>query len=340
VIDVLARPGLPSFDYVRATTADEVVRLLKEHGEAAQLAMGGTDLFVRMRDGSIRPQIVVDVKHLPGMRDVVYDGQAGLTVGAGATMNEIARHPDVRAHYPLLAEAANSVASYQLRNRATIGGNLCNGSPCADTGPATLVLEGRIVLYGPGPSTGSGQAPSTSSGQAPSTGSGQAPSTGSPRLRSGRAGQSGEREVPAGEFFLGPGETALRAGELMTAIRYPVPPAGSAGRYLKLGRSKIGDLAVVSVAVLGFPDGTAPSGYRFRIALGSVAPVVLRALAAEEVLAANPPGEQVFALAAEKAVEAASPIDDVRGSAAYRSAMVRNLTRQGLGEVWGRLRNT
>ena len=294
---MLARPGLPSFDYVRATTADEVVRLLKEHGEAAQLAMGGTDLFVRMRDGFIRPQVVVDVKHLPGMRDVVYDGQAGLTVGAAATMNEIARHPDVQAHYPLLAEAANSVASYQLRNRATIGGNLCNGSPCADTGPATLVLEGRIVLFELG----------------------------------------GEREVPAGEFFLGPGETALRAGELMTAIRYPIPPAGSAGRYLKLGRSKIGDLAVVSVAVLGFPDGTAPSGYRFRIALGSVAPVVLRALEAEDVLAANPPGEQVFALAAEKAVEAASPIDDVRGSAAYRSAMVRRLTRRGLWEVWDRL---
>ena len=297
---MLARPGLPSFDYVRATTADEVVRLLKEHGEAAQLAMGGTDLFVRMRDGFIRPQVVVDVKHLPGMRDVVYDGQAGLTVGAAATMNEIARHPDVQAHYPLLAEAANSVASYQLRNRATIGGNLCNGSPCADTGPATLVLEGRIVLFDLG----------------------------------------GEREVPAGEFFLGPGETALQAGELMTAIRYPIPPAGSAGRYLKLGRSKIGDLAVVSVAVLGFPDGTAPSGYRFRIALGSVAPVVLRARAAEEVLAANPPGERVFALASEKAVEAASPIDDVRGSAAYRSAMVRQLTRRGLGEVWGQLRNT
>ena len=297
---MLARPGLPSFDYVRATTADEVVRLLKEHGEAAQLAMGGTDLFVRMRDGFIRPQIVVDVKHLPGMRDVVYDGQAGLTVGAGATMNEIARHPDVRAHYPLLAEAANSVASYQLRNRATIGGNLCNGSPCADTGPATLVLEGWIALFGLG----------------------------------------GEREVPAEAFFLGPGETALRAGELMTAIRYPIPPAGSAGRYLKLGRNRIGDLAVVSVAVLGFPDGTAPSGYRFRIALGSVAPVVLRVPAAEEVLAANPPGEQAFALAAEKAVEAASPIDDVRGSAAYRSAMVRQLTRRGLGEVWGQLRKT
>ncbi len=297
---MLARPGLPSFDYVRAGTADEVVRLLEEHGEAAQLLMGGTDLFVRMREGVIRPRIVVDVKHLPGMRDVVYDEQTGLTVGAAVTMNQVARHPDVQAHYPLLAQAANSVASYQLRNRATLGGNLCNGSPAADTAPATLVLEGRITLYGPG----------------------------------------GEREVEAREFFLGPGETAMRAGELMTAIRFPIPPAGGVGKYLKLGRNRAGDLAIAGVAVLGFPDGTAPSGYRFRVGLASVAPVVLRALEAEEVLAANSPGEETFALAAEKAMEATSPINDVRASAAYRRAMVRNLTLRGLRDVWEQLRNT
>ena len=294
---MLARPGLPSFDYVRAGALDEVPRLLKEHGEAARLLMGGTDLFVRMRDGFIRPQIMVDVKHLPGMRDILYDEQAGLTIGAAATMNQIARHPDVQTHYPLLAEAANSVASYQLRNRATLGGNLCNGSPAADTAPATLLLEGRIVLYGLG----------------------------------------GEREVPANEFFLGPGATAMQAGELMTAVRFPVPPAGSAGRYLKLGRNKAGDLAIAGVAVFGFPDGTT-SGYRFRIGLASVAPVPLRAREAEEVLAASPPGEETFALAAQKAMEAASPIDDVRASAAYRKAMVRALTLRGLREVWAQMK--
>lgn len=296
VSNVLARPGLPSFDYVRAGTPAEVIRLLEEHGEAAHLLMGGTDLFVRMRDGFIRPQIVVDVKHLPGMRDISYDQQTGLTIGAAVTMNEVACHPDVQTHYPLLAEAAHSVASYQLRNRATLGGNLCNGSPAADTAPAVLVLEGRIILYGPG----------------------------------------GEREVPADGFFLGPGETAMRAGELMTAIRLPVPPADAAGLYLKLGRNKAGDLAIAGVAVFGFPDGTA-SGYRFCIALASVAPVPLRALEAEEVLTANPPGDVTFSLAAEKAMEATSPIDDVRASAAYRRAMVRNLTLRGLREVWAQM---
>ena len=302
---MLARPGLTSFNYVRASTIDEVPCLLTEHGEAARLLMGGTDLLVRMRDGFVRPQIVVDVKHLPGMRDILYDEQRGLTIGAAATMNEIARHPDVQAHYPLLAESANAVASYQLRNRATLGGNLCNGSPAADTAPATLVLEGRIVLYGPG----------------------------------------GEREVPASEFFLGPGQTALQSEEFMTAVRFPLSPANAAGRYLKLGRNKAGDLAIAGVAVFGFPDGLVGQvanlpylPYRFRIALASVAPLPLRALEAEEVLAANPPGEDTFALAAEKAIQAASPIDDVRASAAYRRAMVRNLTLRGLREVWERLK--
>jgi len=295
---VTARPGLPSFDYIRAGALDEAPRLLEEHGEAARLLMGGTDLFVRMRDGFVHPQIVVDVKHLPGMRDILYDEQTGLTIGAAVTMNEVARHPDVQAHYPLLAEAANSVASYQLRNRATLGGNLCNGSPAADTAPAVLLLEGRIVLYGP----------------------------------------RGEREAPANEFFIGPGKTAMQTDELMTAVRFPAPPAGNAGRYIKLGRNKAGDLAIAGVAVFGFPDGTA-SGYRFHIGLASVAPVPLRALEAEEVLAASLPGEETFALAAKKAMEAASPIDDVRASAAYRKAMVRNLTLRGLREVWQQLRN-
>ena len=291
---MLARPALPSFDYVRANTPDEVVRLMQEHGPAAKLLMGGTDLFVRMRDGVIRPQIVVDVKHLPGMRTIEYDEQAGLTVGAAVTMNQLACHPQVQTHYPLLAEAANSVASYQVRNRATLGGNLCNASPAADTAPAVLVLEGRLVLHGP----------------------------------------NGKREVVARDFFTGPGQTATRENEFLKAVRLPPPPAGGAGKYLKLGRNKAGDLSTVGVAVFAFPKETMPSGYVFRIGLASVAPVPLRAWEAEEILATHSPGEEIFALAAEKAMEAATLIDDVRASAAYRKAMVRALTLRGLRDVW------
>ncbi len=296
-MEMFARPGLPSFEYVQAHTIDEVTGLLSEHGEAAKLLMGGTDLIPGLRDGIYHPRVVVDLKRLPGMSDLSYDSRSGLLAGAAVTMNRLAKDPDVQAHFPLLAEAAGSVASYQIRNRATLGGNLCNASPCADTAPATLVLEAQFILQGPG----------------------------------------GERSVPSSEFFLSPGRTAVRPGEFMMAIRFPPPPAGAAASYQKLGRTKAGDLALVGVAVLGGPDDSAPSGFLFRIGLGSVAPTPIRALQAEDILATKPPGAATFALAAEAARSAASPITDVRGSAAYQLAMVRALTLRGLRRVWERL---
>jgi carbon-monoxide dehydrogenase medium subunit len=292
-----ARPGLPAFEYVRPAKREEAVRLLVQHEPEARLMMGGTDVLVRMRDGVIGPKVLIDVKGVPGMRDITYDPQLGLTIGAAVTMNQVARQRYVRMHYPLLAEAANSVASYQVRNRATLGGNLSNASPAADTAPAVLVLEGCIVLFGP----------------------------------------DGEREVPANEFFLGPGKSARRSVEFMTAVRFPIPPAGNKGKYLKLGRNKAGDLALVGVAILGFPSASVPSGHSFRIALASVAPVPLRAYAAERTLAEQKPGKRAFAAAATKAMEAATPIDDVRSSAAYRKEMVRNLVLRGLEEIWAAL---
>jgi carbon-monoxide dehydrogenase medium subunit len=268
--------------------------------------MGGTDLLPKIRDGVMRPDLLVDVKHLPEMQRVAYDEGTGLTVGAAVTMNEVARHPTIRERYPLLSEAATAVGSYQLRNRATLGGNLCNASPCADGALATLVLQGNLVL----------------------------------------CGRLGVREVPIGAFFLGPSETVLESGEFLTAIRFPAPPAGAVGRHLKLSRNRLGDLSLVSVDVLGFPlaedsarPGGASPGYGFRVGLGSVAPTVVRASEAEAVLANSPPAEKTFTLAAEKAMEPAVPIDDVRARADYRRAMVRNLTLRGLREVWERLRD-
>jgi CO/xanthine dehydrogenase FAD-binding subunit len=294
---VFARPGLPPFRYERAALLDEAIGFLKEHGPAARAVMGGTDLYPGMRNGDIRPELVVDVKHLPGMCDIVYEEQVGLTVGAAVTMNGLVRHPDVQAHYPLLARAAESVASYQIRNRATIGGNLCNASPCADTAPAALVLEAEFVLYGP----------------------------------------QGERTVRAGEFFVGPGRTVLQQSELMISIRFPVPPQPAAASYHKLGRCRTGDLSLVSVAVLGYAD-PGGAGYRFRIGLGSVAPTPIRASDAESFLAAQPPAEDTFVGAAERAMAVASPITDVRGTAEYQKAMVGTLTLRGLRDVWAELK--
>jgi carbon-monoxide dehydrogenase medium subunit len=264
--------------------------------------MGGTDLFPALRDGRERPDLVIDVKHLSRMRTIQFDAVDGLSVGAAVTMNELSRHSAVCAHYALLAEAAATVASYQIRNRATLGGNLCNASPCADTSPSVLVLEGSVVLYGP----------------------------------------AGARQVPAAEFFRGPGQTVMGPAEFMTAVRFPPAPDGLEGTYLKLGRCRSGDLALVGVAAAAYPSvrttgalgASNGPGHRFRIALGSVAPVPLRATAAEDYLNSHKAPDAGFERAADLASHATSPITDVRGGASYQAAMVRTLTLRALRKVW------
>ena len=295
---MLPTPGLPTFDYVKPASPEQVTRLLLKRNGNARLFMGGTDVFVRMRDGFIAPKFLIDIKRLPGMAAIRFSKRSGLTIGAGADMNSIARHPAVTEHYPLLAEAINSIASYQLRTRATMGGNLCNASPAADTAPAALVLEVNLVLRG----------------------------------------RRGERVVPISDFFLGPGKAAIKRGEFLLRIEIPPLPKGAVGRYLKLGRNAHGDLAIVGVAALGYPDKKTESGYAFRIALASVAPTPIRAPKAERILAASPLTPDVIESAAIAAMETAKPISDVRSSAEYRKAMVKTLTKRAVTEIWDAIR--
>lgn len=185
---------------------------MAEHAEAKILA-GGTDLLVHMRDRTIAPRYLVDIKNLDELHAISFDQSRGLTIGATATLNAVAASPPVRERYGLLAQAAQAVGSYQIRNRATLGGNLCNASPSADTAPALLVLDATALIFGP----------------------------------------KGERTVPLVEFFTGPKKTILQPGEILIALQVPVPPPGAKGRYLKLGRCAAVDLSIVGVAVLGFP---------------------------------------------------------------------------------------
>jgi CO/xanthine dehydrogenase FAD-binding subunit len=290
-------PTLPEFDYVRPETLAEASRFLAQHAGEARPFLGGTDIFVRMRDGALTPKFLVDVKNLDGTNALHFDPQAGLTLGAAVNMNRVIASPDVQANYPVLVEACRSVASYQLRSRATVVGNICNASPAGDTIGACLVLEGVLYIHGTG----------------------------------------GPRQEPLATFFLGPGKTVLKPGDIVTALRLPLPPRGSTGTYLKLGRNKLSDLSIVGVTVLGGPDPGLPSGFRFRIALASVAPVPLIAAQAEASLAGQPVTPESIHAAACLASEASRPIDDVRGSARYRKLMVRNLTEMALKAVWQKL---
>ena len=234
------------------------------------------------------------MKGLPGLNDITFDPAQGLTVGAAVNMNRLIASPEVNERYPVLAEAAHTVASYPLRTRATIAGNICNASPAGDTIGACLVLDAKLQVRG----------------------------------------TDGQRVEPLRTFFKGPGKTALKPGDLVTAVEFPIPSKGAVGRYIKLGRNAIGDLAIVGVTAYGYPDRTS-SGYRFLIALASVAPMPLMPDMA--LLREKPVTPELIDQAAEFAMNSVTPIDDVRGSARYRKLMVRNLTRKVLAEVWERL---
>lgn len=290
---MFGRPGLPAFEYVRPENRDSVVQLLEGHGESARLMMGGTDLFPGLRDGRYRPATVIDVKRVPGMQDMEPGDGGRLLIGAGVTMNQLASHAWVRKVVPMLAQAAGSVASVQIRNRATVGGNLCNASPCADMAPSLLVLEATVSLYS----------------------------------------STGLRSMLLTEFLVGPGQTALGATEFMVRIELPGIAPGSMGCYHKLGRVRAGDLALVGVAVLAEPDPSLASGYRFKIGLGSVSPVPMRAQQAEEILASGDLSDGSLHAASKAAMDAARPISDVRGSAEYQKAMVRAVALRALREV-------
>jgi carbon-monoxide dehydrogenase medium subunit len=279
------------FDYVKPTSLAEAIDLLAAHNGAARPFAGMTDLLIRIERGFVHPQVVLDVKDLPGMTDLLVVRNGDLRIGAAVTMNQVALSPLVQSGWPLLAEGCASVASYQLRNRATVGGNLCNASPAADSAPALLCYGASAHIFGP----------------------------------------DGQRKIPLEQFFLGPGKTALQRGELLTAVTVPFM-RGAAGHFLKLGRTAIGDISLMNVAVLGWPDRAAPSGSGWRIALGSVAPTVIRAPEAERLLSLDTSPAGVEA-ASQAAAAAARPIDDIRATAAYRTDMVRVLTRRGVERV-------
>lgn len=197
------------FEYFEPSTLDEAVALLGRHGEKAQVLAGGTDLLVEIREHLRRPRYVVNIKRIPGMDGLSFDAREGLRVGALVTTRTLEVMDEVRRHYPGLAQALRELGSIQVRNRATLAGNICRASPSADTLPPLIADGARVRLYG----------------------------------------GAGTRELLLQEFFTGPGRTQLRPDELLTEIVVPPPPPRCGKVYIKHGRRKAMELATVGVAV-------------------------------------------------------------------------------------------
>ncbi|MDP2675074.1 MAG: xanthine dehydrogenase family protein subunit M [Dehalococcoidia bacterium] len=289
------------FEYFAPQSLAEAIALFGEKGEGGRALAGGTDLVPQIKEGGKipMPSYLVSLRRLPELRGIEFSESNGLRIGAGVTMAELAESPVVRERYRALADGAGVVGSVQTMNMATVGGNVCNAAPSADTAPALLAYEAVAVIAGP----------------------------------------DGERELPLAEFWRGPNATALQPGELLRQLRLPVPPPNTGGVYVRRTPRKQMDIAVVGVAVLLTLDpstGSGQSGDRIRqarVALGAVAPTAIRARQAEAALEGQPAGESVFAKAAQAAAAEARPISDQRGSAEFRRHLVRVTTERCLQEA-------
>ena len=277
-----------SFGYHEPTSIAEAVALGARFGEDGRFLAGGTDLIIQIRRGRVAPRHVLSLHRLTGLDRIEVDGAVRL--GALVTHRSIERCPHFQNGLRALVEGAQVIGGHQIRNVATVGGNIVNASPAADVVPVLLALDARVTCCGP----------------------------------------DGERTLRLDDFLTGPGQTARRPGELVTSIRFDRLPPRSATAFLKAGRRKAMEISVVCVAVRLTLDAAHERCQEVRIGLGAVAPTTIRAHAAERVLEGQVLTGNVVRRAGHLAAGECLPIGDVRASARYRRLLVETLVERAL----------
>ena len=278
------------FEYLEARTVRQALNLLERHGDDARLVAGSTDFLVRWRQGVWQPKYVVNISRIASLRRISFGRRSGLRLGALARVRDIENHPQIRRNYPALSASASSFAGVQVKNLATVGGNVCNASPAGDTLPALLAFDAQCKIVGPG----------------------------------------GERWVSLMDFFTGPGRTVLKTGEILAELTLPPPQSNTGSLYIKHSPRGAMDIATIGVASVVSLEDSGQVCRNVRIALGAVAPTPIRASAAEAILWGREVTPELIASAAQAAQEQSKPIDDVRASAEHRQDMVAVLTQRTL----------
>ena len=278
------------FEYLEPTRLQEVIAILTDHGSQAKVLAGGTDLLTLLKERTLKPRFVVNIKRLTGLEGITHTPGKGLRIGALTTIRTLETSPLLKEKYPALAQAAHLLGSPQVRNLATIGGNLCNAAPSAETASPLLSFSASARIAGP----------------------------------------KGESTLHLESFFSGPGTTVLQEGELLTELFLPEPPPRMGSVYIKHCPRGSMDIAVVGVAVMVALSSGNSKVEECRIGLGAVGPTPFRATGAEELLRDKKPTELLVQEVAQRAATESTPISDIRGSAEYRSQMVRVLTARAL----------
>lgn len=284
---------LPKFDHLEAKTIEEACSLLAKYKDKARVIAGGTDLLVSMKGREISPQYIINIKAIPNLDGINYSQKDGLVIGAMTTLAAIESSPIIRERFAILSSAAHQTGSPHIRNIGTIGGNLCNAAPSADMAPSLIGLGAKAKIKG----------------------------------------LKGERTVTVEQFFLGPGVSILKAGEILTKVQVPNPLPHTRGVYLKLPARTAIDIAVVGVAVVVTLDTKGINIADAKIVLGAVASTPIRARQAEDIIKGKALDDELIQKAAQAAADEAKPISDVRGSASYRKEMVKVLTNRALKQA-------
>ncbi len=280
-----------SFDYFRPKTFNQLFELMSEN-KGAHLLAGGTDLTCNLKENFVKAKSVIDLKAIKGL-DKIKFSKGVLSIGSLVTFTQIIESEIVKVKFPLIYEAALTVASVAIRNRATMVGNICSAVPCLDSGGAMMVYEADVVVRS----------------------------------------EEDERVVPANKWFKAPRKTAIKKGELVTAINFKVPSKKSGSAFVKLRRYQGEDLAQASVAVLLFGEN------EYRIAFGSVGPIPIRAKKIESLLKGEELSENIIMKAKQLVEEEISPITDIRATKEYRMHMCKVMLGRALSAASMRLEN-
>jgi len=279
-------------EYFEPKSIGDALSVLAKHGAAAKVIAGGTDVMVDVKFKE-EPGALVNIKKIGGLSGISESGGA-IHIGSLTTIREIETNALIREKLPVLWEAAHQFASLQIRNTATIGGNICRASPSGETLSPLLVLDAKAVM----------------------------------------AFSNGEQMQPFSAFFQGPGKSLVGSNGLLTEIEIPIPPASSKAVYLKHAVRGAMDIAMVGVAVMVTPDSGKNNLQDVRIGLGAVAPTPLRAGKTEALLRGKTPSTALLKEAGAMSASEASPISDQRSSAENRRWIVEALTKRGLAQTW------
>jgi len=283
------------FEGISPRSLEQALEALSQEG--AKVLAGGTDLINAIKTNTARPARLVYILGIPELAFI--DSKGGtLRIGAGMRLSRIEHDSRVLSKYPALAEAINVIGGTQVRNMATLAGNLCNASPGADTPPILLALDAEVEIC------------ATDSG-----------------------GRIQSRRLPLGGFFSGPKQTVLKPGQLLRSITLPAPAKHSGAAFRRLARVSL-DIAKINCAAYIEREGDRI--HAARVALGAVAATPLRAPTVEAVLNGQRYSDTLVDEAAGRVAEDIAPIDDVRSTAEYRKQIASLLVGETLQEAWGR----